>query len=66
DIAVVGFDDIVLSSLVIPKVTTVRVQKDYMGRKAVNRLLWRLEHKNEPNENIVMSVEVVERDSHKR
>lgn len=66
DIAVVGFDDIVLSSLVIPKVTTVRVQKDYMGRKAVNRLLWRLEHKNDPNENIVMSVEVVERDSHKR
>lgn len=63
DVAVVGFDDIALSLFVIPNITTVRVEKDFMGRKAVKRLLWRLNHKDDPNENIVMSVNVVERDS---
>ncbi|MBB6622096.1 LacI family DNA-binding transcriptional regulator [Clostridium gasigenes] len=63
DMAIVGFDDIALSSLVVPKITTVRVQKDLMGRKAVKRLLWRLDHKSDQNENIVMSVDIVERDS---
>ncbi|MBU3092604.1 LacI family DNA-binding transcriptional regulator [Clostridium sp. CM028] len=63
DIAVVGFDDIVLSSFVVPNITTVRVEKELMGRKALNKLLWRLDHKNELNENIIMSVSVIERDS---
>lgn len=63
DIAVVGFDDIVLSSLAMPKITTVRVQKEFMGKNAVNRLLWRIDNKNAPNEDIVMSVDIVERDS---
>ena len=63
DIAVVGFDDIVLSSFIIPKLTTVRVEKDLMGRKALKRLLWRIDNKSDMNENIIMSVTVVERDS---
>lgn len=63
DIAIVGFDDIALSSFVLPNITTVKVEKDLMGRKAVKRLLWRLDNKDDPNENIVMSVDVVERDS---
>ena len=63
DIAVVGFDDIVLSSFIIPNITTVRVEKDLMGRKALQRLLWRMDNKSDMNENIIMSVSVVERDS---
>jgi len=63
DIAVVGFDDIVLSSFVVPNITTVRVEKDLMGRKALQRLLWRIDNKSDMNENIIMSVVVVERDS---
>ncbi|NFI94700.1 LacI family transcriptional regulator [Clostridium botulinum] len=63
DISVVGFDDIILSSLVMPKVTTVKVQKELMGKNAVNRLLWRIDHKDAPNEDIVMGVDIVERDS---
>ena len=63
DIAVVGFDDIVLSSLIEPKLTTVRVEKDFMGRKAVDRLLWRIENKKDPDEKTILSVEVIERDS---
>lgn len=63
DIAIVGFDDIVLGSLIEPKLTTVRVEKDFMGRKAIDRLLWRLENKKSPDEKTILSVEIVERDS---
>jgi LacI family transcriptional regulator len=63
DVAVVGFDDIVLSSFITPNITTVRVEKNLMGRKALKRLLWRIENKSDMNENIIMSVSVVERDS---
>lgn len=63
DVAVVGFDDIVLSSFITPNITTVRVEKDLMGRKALKRLLWRIDNKSDMNENIIMSVTVVERDS---
>ena len=63
DVAVVGFDDIVLSSFIIPNITTVRVEKDLMGHKALKRLLWRIDNKSDMNENIIMSVVVVERDS---
>ena len=34
-----------------------------MGRKAIDRLLWRLENKKSPNEKTILSVEIVERDS---
>ena len=63
DIAIVGFDDIVLSSLIEPKLTTVRVEKDLMGKKAIDRLLWRLENKKSPDEKTILSVEIVERES---
>jgi len=63
DIGVVGFDDIVLSAFITPNITTVRVEKDLMGRKALKRLLWRIDNKSAMNENIIMSVTVVERDS---
>ncbi|MCC0685339.1 LacI family DNA-binding transcriptional regulator [Clostridioides sp. ZZV15-6383] len=63
DIAVVGFDDIAMNSLLVPKLTTVRVNKELMGMKAVKRLLWRLNNKEEMTENLVMGVEVIERAS---
>ena len=34
-----------------------------MGRKAVDRLLWRIENKKDPDEKTILSVEVIERDS---
>lgn len=63
DISIIGFDDTVLCNMVMPKLTTVRVNKELMGRKAVQRLLWRINHINEPIESIVMEVELIERDS---
>ncbi len=39
EVSVVGFDDIDLASCVIPKLTTVRVDRDLMGALAVEKLL---------------------------
>ncbi|VYU11452.1 LacI family DNA-binding transcriptional regulator [Clostridium paraputrificum] len=63
DISVVGFDNIAISSLVVPNITTVSVEKELMGRKALQRLLWRLDNKGDMNECIVMGVTLIERDS---
>lgn len=66
DVSIIGFDDIALCSMVLPKMTTVRVHKEAMGRKAVQRLIWRMRHGNEPVENTIMSVELIERESVKK
>lgn len=63
DIAVVGFDDIDLSIMITPKMTTVRVNKELMGKKAIERLVWRIAHPKEPVENTILDVEIVERES---
>ena len=44
DISIVGFDDIPMSSVIDPKLTSVRVPCDELGAAAVNRLIWRKEN----------------------
>lgn len=63
DIGIVGFDDIELSSIVSPALTTVHVPKKLMGQKAMQRLLHRISHPGGDIEKVVMGVEVVERES---
>ena len=43
DISIIGFDDISYSSVVEPRLSTVRIQKERMGRIAVSRLISRIE-----------------------
>lgn len=47
----------------VSNLTTMRVYKELMGQKAVKRLIWRMENKNEPSENIRLGVSLVERES---
>lgn len=63
DIAVTGFDNSALASAILPRLTTVNVHKEFMGRAAVQRLIWRMDHRGEPLESIVLNVETIERDS---
>ncbi|MVB10155.1 putative HTH-type transcriptional repressor ExuR [Caprobacter fermentans] len=63
DIAVVGFDNTALSNAISPRLTTVNVHKEFMGQVSVQRLIWRMSHRDEPRENILLDVEIVERDS---
>ena len=63
DISLVGFDNIDMCEKVTPKLTTVNVNKDMMGKRAVQRVLYRISHKNCVSENTVINVELIERDS---
>ena len=63
DIGIVGFDDIELSRMVLPALTTVHVGKKLMGQKAVQRLLYRMSHPHDSVEKLVLNVDIVERDS---
>lgn len=63
DISIAGFDDIELSNMVEPRITTMRVDKKLMGKRAMEKLLTRMEHPTEKMEKLVLDVQLVERDS---
>lgn len=63
DIGIVGFDDIELSRMIDPALTTVHVSKKLMGQKATQRLLYRIAHPKDEVQMLVMNVDIVERDS---
>lgn len=64
DVSVVGFDDIPSAAYLSTPLTTVRVPKREMGRRAAERLLAVLEGEDEPGRTpIVLEAELVERAS---
>lgn len=63
DISIVGFDNIAMCERVRPKLTTVNVNKELMGKRAVQRLIYKINNKNSLTENAVISVELIERES---
>jgi LacI family transcriptional regulator len=63
DIAIVGFDDIAIASLVEPALTTVRVRQYDMGRLASELLLERLSGKEKPQTIVQFPVELMIRNS---
>lgn len=68
DVSVVGFDDITFSSHSYPPLTTVRVNKEEMGRLAVRRLLSRIEEAQRgdnpaPAISLIAPISLVDRES---
>lgn len=63
DVAIVGFDDIAMASLVTPILTTVRVQQYEMGRLASELLLKRLGDDEEVPGRVKVPVELIVRGS---
>jgi LacI family transcriptional regulator len=62
-ISVIGFDDIGAASDVSPELTTMRVNKEWMGRKAVSKLIHRLKEQELTAEKLLLSAKLVERNS---
>lgn len=63
DVAVIGYDDIELARYMSPPLTTIHQPKDELGELAVDTLLYRLEHPGiEPNV-LVLTPELVIRES---
>lgn len=63
DISLVGFDNIEMCEKVNPKLTTVNVDKELLGKRAVSRLRYQISHKDTLAENTVIGVRMVERQS---
>lgn len=63
DISLTGFDNIDMCEKVSPKLTTLNVNKEMMGKRAVQRLLYRINHKKGLSENTVIGVDLIERES---
>jgi LacI family transcriptional regulator len=54
DCSVTGFDNILESVKVSPKLTTVDVPKEMMGARAVQMLLWRKANRHFPSETVLL------------
>jgi LacI family transcriptional regulator len=63
DVAIVGFDDILLAGLVTPSLTTCRIPMYDLGNQAMRLLLQHIKGTAEGSEEIVIEPELVIRDS---
>lgn len=63
NISLVGFDNIDMCEKITPNLTTINVDKEKMGRRAVERIRYAIDHKSNSHENIVLSVELIQRES---
>lgn len=63
DISIVGFDDTPICEKCIPQITTIQVQKELMGKVAVDKLVDRIHRKNDIQITQLLSVKIVERES---
>lgn len=63
EVSVTGFDNIEDSFRISPPLTTVHVPKEMIGKRAVERLLQRIASPNDPVEKILISTEMIFRDS---
>lgn len=63
EIGIVGFDDMEISTMVMPGLTTLHIAKKNMGMKAVQTLQWRLQNRKAKPEKIILPVELVVRGS---
>lgn len=63
DISVVGFDDVYLSQMSYPSLTTIRQNIGQKGREAVGLIMESLKNKEFKNQNITLPISLVTRDS---
>lgn len=63
DIAVIGFDDIAEGRINLPTITTVRVDKEYLGKQSLDVLLNRIKHPNDKNRIIYVDTLEIYRES---
>ncbi|MCZ7649262.1 MAG: LacI family transcriptional regulator [Planctomycetota bacterium] len=63
DVAVLGVDGIELGEFSVPRLSTIKVDKEAMVRTAAERVMWRLSHPHSPVCRIVLDCPYIERDS---
>jgi DNA-binding LacI/PurR family transcriptional regulator len=63
DISIIGFDDLPLSALMDPPLTTMRISKKQIGRMAMKLLLEKIESSSSISSKIIIGSELVVRNS---
>lgn len=63
DIAVVGFDDVIYSTISDPQITTMRVHRNTMAETAYDLIIRRLKNPNAPIRNLKIECQLIERKS---
>jgi LacI family transcriptional regulator len=63
DVSVCNFDNGQLSQIATPKITTMDIDLKYFGKKAVEQLWWRIHHRDEPIQEILLPTKLLVRDS---
>ncbi len=63
DVDVVGFDDVMVSEVVTPTLTTVAQPRHAIGREAAALLLSRIEDAAAPNKGVILSHKLIFRES---
>ena len=63
DISVTGFDDVQLSAITHPPLTSIHVDMRHMGRIAVQRLIDRMSDPSSSPSSTLISTQLIERES---
>ena len=63
DISICGFDDLPFSEMLSPALTTVNVNKRYLGKTAVSRLVTKISSKDNNIQKILIATSIVTRES---
>ncbi len=61
DISIIGIDDILLSDYVEPKLTTIGIDKEYIGTAAMDMIIQKIKGKD--IESVLLPMKLIERDS---
>src|SRR5205085_5363930 len=63
DVSIIGFDDIAIAEFTDPPLTTIRVEREALGAKALQGLLDRAANPEQQSFSLEMNCKLVERDS---
>lgn len=63
DISIIGFDNLPISSVIDPSLTTIHVPKKFMGEMAAKRLMWLMKEPHQPPLKIELTTELIVRNS---
>ncbi|QKE71424.1 LacI family DNA-binding transcriptional regulator [Arthrobacter citreus] len=63
DVSICSFDNGQLSQIASPKMTTMDIDLNFFGKKAVEQLCWRIENKDEPIHEILLPTRLIIRES---
>jgi LacI family transcriptional regulator len=63
DASVCSFDNGQLSQIATPMITTMDIDLNYYGKKAIEQLCWRIENKGEPIQEILLPTKLIIRES---